>query len=594
MNDLKLIKKYYGENMMHLCRELFPTILDTEGKLFSIIDNYFSHNKDLYNDIIANDLVDEFKNFIYSDINDEKELIDVAKTPFELMSEAGYDLYECNTEKEIQKFEKYYAENELLCTFGSDRLKKCYVFFAVKKDVDLIKREDFSNPSREDRYGTSVISIQFTRGGFNTLSIKNRYNHRILNPDSTFNNNLENIIPGLTKSFQKKYNLRINCNKKDFPITEKNYCCSNDGKFYKYNIEINNIYFCPNNIIIDNGRVKYYDKARYIVADKYIFDLKNKIIKKYPTSYSFEESLSDSFQKSIGKVQILEINKINNNLKQIIINKDIIIELDRNNNIIGYINNKITTIENNFMADNISLKKIEINNVTHIKSRFLESNKELETIYIPNVTYIENNFLIYNNKIIEVNLPNINTIGSNFLRNNKNIKNVIIPKANFVGDDFLSGATNIEKFVMPRIKIVGDRFLRSNEKLENIYFPNLEYVGDSFLYSDKTNNQILFLPNLKVTYNCFLKNNSNFKWIILPKIKEVGIDFLYSQKNIHKFYAPRLKNVASGFLYLNEYIYDFYAPKIRNLSDYSIENILSNNSMIQNEINSLIKKKRFL
>ena len=25
--DLKIIKKHYGEKMMHLCRELFPTLL---------------------------------------------------------------------------------------------------------------------------------------------------------------------------------------------------------------------------------------------------------------------------------------------------------------------------------------------------------------------------------------------------------------------------------------------------------------------------------------------------------------------------------------------------------------------------------------
>ena len=40
MDDLKLIKKHYGEKMMHLCRELFPTLLETGGllsKLFPIL-----------------------------------------------------------------------------------------------------------------------------------------------------------------------------------------------------------------------------------------------------------------------------------------------------------------------------------------------------------------------------------------------------------------------------------------------------------------------------------------------------------------------------------------------------------------------------
>ena len=51
MDDLKLIKKYYGENFMHLCKKLFPTILEENGTLYNIISNSFSHSKNLYNEI---------------------------------------------------------------------------------------------------------------------------------------------------------------------------------------------------------------------------------------------------------------------------------------------------------------------------------------------------------------------------------------------------------------------------------------------------------------------------------------------------------------------------------------------------------------
>ena len=66
MDDLKLIKKYYGEDMMHLCRKVFPTILEYPGLLFSIIESNFAHNKFLYNDLINQDMVQGFKNYIYS------------------------------------------------------------------------------------------------------------------------------------------------------------------------------------------------------------------------------------------------------------------------------------------------------------------------------------------------------------------------------------------------------------------------------------------------------------------------------------------------------------------------------------------------
>ena len=36
MDDLKLIKDKYGEKMMHLCRELFPTIIDNNPGVLAV------------------------------------------------------------------------------------------------------------------------------------------------------------------------------------------------------------------------------------------------------------------------------------------------------------------------------------------------------------------------------------------------------------------------------------------------------------------------------------------------------------------------------------------------------------------------------
>lgn len=107
-------------------------------------------------------------------------------------------------------------------------------FFAVKKDVSNIKREDYKEPKREDKYGTSVISIQFTRDMANMLSIKNRYNHTVSNPDVTFSNNLDNIIPGLTASFENTYGLKQKNNGNSLEIPQ--YVLASDGKYYKYNL----------------------------------------------------------------------------------------------------------------------------------------------------------------------------------------------------------------------------------------------------------------------------------------------------------------------------------------------------------------------
>ena len=207
--------------------------------------SHFAPNHYLYQDIIDNNQIHEFKNYIYSFYDVEKKEVITSKSVKELMDDAGYEIYECHTEEDIQKFKKYYKSGEELCTFQGGRLDTCYVFFAVKKNVDEIRREHFKNPRRQDEYGTSVISIQFSRGSINTLSIKNRYNHTVNNPDATYANNLENIIPWLTNAFEREYHLNINqTESQDFEL--ENYVLANDRRYYRYNYEINNIYYCPN------------------------------------------------------------------------------------------------------------------------------------------------------------------------------------------------------------------------------------------------------------------------------------------------------------------------------------------------------------
>ena len=159
--ELNKIKKEYGERFMKLCRKLFPTILENEGLLYNVLTSSFANNsKTLYDDIQNASWEGKFKNYVYSKIasNNETEMLLEEKTPYELLNDAGYDLFECKTEEEIQSFKKYYAEHEELCTFHGGRLDRCVVFFAVKKDVDNIKRKDFTEPkSSAERKSFSVI-----------------------------------------------------------------------------------------------------------------------------------------------------------------------------------------------------------------------------------------------------------------------------------------------------------------------------------------------------------------------------------------------------------------------------------------------------
>ena len=531
--DLKIIKKKYGEKMAHLCRNLFPSILETEGKLSGIMLKIFDENHDLYEDILNNELVVPFKNYIYSLLDIKLESINTSKTACELLDMAGYTLFKCLTEQDIQKFKKYYYKSEKLCTFRGGRLKTNYVFFAIKKDVDEIKRSDFKNPKRQDRYGTSVISIQFTKDSNHTLSIKNRYNHSVQNPDATFSNNLDNIIPGLTNAFERDYGLKQkHINKTTFEIP--NYICI-EGKHYKYNYEISNTYYCPNNVVIENFMVKKYDKEKYILFDYFILDLVNK---DFVDSY-----IKDSFFDTIKNIKKIKIEN-NKEGKNIIITtdlkEDIIITLNKQNKIIGYKNNNVTEIYINFLYYNDSIKDLELNKVKKISSNFLRYNNSLLKLSLPKVKEIANDFLRANLHLKELNLPSLKIVSWGFLSYNCTLEKLSLPNLERIGSYFLKSNGKLKEIYLPKAKKVSSYFLKYNNSLTSLILPEVVKIDEGFMMHNESL-LLLYTPNLETTWHSFLKDNKNLKYFYAPKLKSLGVNCLEKNKKIKKQIVKQLK-----------------------------------------------------
>jgi len=595
MDDLKLIKKYYGEKMMHLCREFFSTLLETPGLLSDLMLKNFEPSKFLYEDLVKNEKIYEFKDYIYSLKESKKIEKSITNTPQELLSVAGYDLYECKSEEDIQSFKKYYKKGEELCTFKGNRLERCHVFFAVKKNVEEIKRENFKNPERQDEYGTSVISIQFSRGKNQTLSIKNRYNHTVTNPDATFSNNLDNIIPGLTDSFEQHYNLNLSNNKVSFEIP--GYVKGNDGKYYKYNYEINNIYYCPNNIIIDNFVVKkdYQEMERYIIFDYFILDLKEKTIKLY------DSSIKDSFIDGLNNLEKTEIIRDKNTGDKEILIKcvegTISLKIDKENNIIKYSNDAVTNINDNFLKFNKKLKNISIPNVKIIKDHFLNFNEELCEINVPNLSKIGSSFLHCNKKLKSLYLPNVEEISNNFLLHNEVLEVIILPKVKEIQDDFLSWNKKLESINLPSVEKIGNNFLMYNNSLKTINFPKVEKIGNAFLSYNKSlktiklataeeigasflcNNTELeeaYLPKVKKISEKFLKYNNKIKVIKFDFLESVGTEFMRCNNTVEKVELPRIISIGDEFLYCNEVLNEILLPRVKYIYEDFLE---SNNSL---------------
>lgn len=548
--DLKWIKKHYGEKMMKMCRMHFSTILDTPRLLPIILKTNFYENKSLFNDIISQDKVYDFKDYIYSKHNEcEKRTVETTKNPYELMNEAGYILYKCKTKKEMECFKNFYNEKEELCTFLDDRLNRCDVFFAIKKNVKDISRN--VNPKRQDDYGTSVLSIQFNKGNYNNVSIKNRYNHTVDNPDATFNNNLDNIIEGLTHSFIKFYNYNITNSYNDFELN--NYVLGPDNRFYKFNIEINGVYYCIDNIMIKENDITFYEKEKYLLIENNLLDLTNKKIKDLSLSgVIFEYYLND-----IQKIEVIR-NKAG---KKILIKeygkKDLsIITLDVDNAITSLNLPNVKKIYNNFFDKNIMIEEVILPEVVSIGLDFLYSNLCLQTVVLPKVESIYDGFLYSNNSLVDLNCPSLKIVGDSFLRNNNKLENLQLPSVWKIKDFFVCENDLLEELTFDNLVEVGHMFLHKNKVLKSLNVPVLDSIGDDFLYSNINLSQ-LDLSSTKKIGDFFLFWNENIENLLLSNLEVIGDYCLYENRGLKILNLPNVKVVGKDFLFNNCNINEF-------------------------------------
>jgi len=507
-NDLKKIKKLYGEEFAKMCREFFPVLIE-KGLLLKILTDNFAPNHSLYDDIVTQKKLEQFKDYVYGQTEvAEQALKTIDKSPEEIFDELGYDLIKCETDHDVKSFKKYYAKGEELCTFrDSNRINNYIIFFAVKKNVDEIKRKDFDNPMRQDEYGTSVISLQFSKDN-HILSIKNRYNHKVENCDATFSNDLENIYPGLSQSFNQYYNLKYFCKNRGFELM--GYTPDINGKRYKYNHEIDGVYYCANNMTIKDGEVTVYDKCRYELIDYFLLDKKTKEMICLPKR--MKDPFANEFQ-DIAKIDVV-IN-IEKGCRDFVVTKNdgtqFIMGVDSRNRIVRYVNENIETLENNYLS--------------RIKS--------LRELHIPNVMVIYNNVLMC-------------TSG---------IKEFIAPKLMYVGDGFLNNEKKIERIYCPELQIVGEDFMRMSD-LEEIDLPSLECAGDEFMNSNK-HARVVNLPSLRDIGKYGFFRNEELVNVELPELTNADIMLFGCNKKMEKFIAPKLTYLGGNSFNDNKSMKDF-------------------------------------
>ena len=176
-------------------------------------------------------------------------------------AKAGYTTVIFDDKEAIADCEKYYANAERICTYNNlaGRMNEYHMMVAIKGDIDKIKR--LSPPQREDEYGTSILNIQVARNGSH-MSIKNRYNHTVSNCDSTFNNNLDMVAPGLQSMVLGYYGFA------SLARTEQQYknIAIIGGVYLKWFVEHDGKYYGA--FKLDASGPQYADPGRYHIVKR--------------------------------------------------------------------------------------------------------------------------------------------------------------------------------------------------------------------------------------------------------------------------------------------------------------------------------------
>ena len=537
----KKIKKQNGEGVAKVIRE--AVLLDVPN-IVHILE-FAGNNPNEVQKLVP------FIREIYK--TQEKSEYKTDKNPLELLSDAGYDAFVVENAEQKNSIKKYFRLGEELCTFGDPhRHENYYMIHAVKRGANKIKPSD--HPERQDEYGTSVISIQIAKsGGF--ISIKNRYNHTVHNPDNTFDSNPDKIIPGLTNSLKQYFHVDFNTAKSEMP---DNFRIVND-QLVRYNYEINNIYF-GSDYYFSGSEITRLNNDYELMLDCCILDKRTGQLSA-PSGIGYlncsYKILADLFN---GKK--IEVKK--NKSEQQLFADGIHVATVKNGEIL-YLNlPNVTEIGYGFLKYNKCLTSINLPNVKKIGDWFLLNNENLTSINLPNVTEIGGNFLIRNECLTSIDLPNVTAIGDSFLENNKYLTSINLPNVIKIGRSFLERNINLTSIDLPNVTEIGNEFLYNNANLTSISLPNVTKIGDGFLENNKRLTSIN-LPNVTKIGSWFLQCNKRLKSINLPNVKQIGGNFLQNNKRLKSIDLPNVTEIGNGFLQYNECLTSINLPNVTEI-----------------------------
>lgn len=240
-----------------------------------------------------------------------------------------------------------------------------------------------------------------------------------------------------------------------------NYVVANDGKHYKFNMEINGIYYCPGNVIIDHGEVIQLESEKEVLMDYFILDKEKKTLRLYDSSTT--DSFLDSFE-NIVKIEMVKNPDKEKKTRLIKIkikdsDKPVVIEIDKDNNIVGYENQELKQVGKGFLRYNYNLRELNLPLLEKVEDFFLEDNEELRELYFPNLKKVGNYFLSENERLSQLNIPLLEKVGDGFLYSNTKLREIYLPKLKRIDKTFLG--------LHPKRKqLISNRSKKNNNKID--------------------------------------------------------------------------------------------------------------------------------
>ena len=507
----------------------------------------------------------------------------VYQDPLTLLDQAGYDAYYVTNLEEQNRIEGYYASardlkrmgikppgphGEKLCTFREpDRFQKYYIIHAVKKDADRFKREAFRGiETREDDYGTSVISIQISKAG-GLISIKNRYNHTVENCDNTFDSNPDKIIPGLSNSLRHHFNVDFSSKESKLP----NGYTSIDGKIVRYNFERDDIYF-GSDFYVKDGQIHHL-KPHEIMLDTHIFDLRTKKLI-YPTDRFFRNEEDTTFKKVLlGEIKGHKvIFKKDKNGQHLFIRKEGEKDPAKDVEILTVKDGRITALNlptTEKIGDDF-MKKTYLRsfNAPHVKkmgNNCLKLAGSLRTVNLPNLTTMGNS-CIYVTDLETIDLPNLKKIGDCCFNQPIPLKTLNLPALREMGKYCFQEVKSLTSLNLPALEQMRESCFAHSYQLESINIPNLVTMGGCCFYYVPKLTELNLLSLEKMANSC-ISNSPKLESVSLPNLTDMGDSCFCNLDSLKKLNLPLLPRLREFCFRYTEALTSLNLPSVTQMAE---------------------------